>query len=177
MILAVLTVTFSTGLLAQDIRFEQGMDTSCVIPQLIDVVHSGKIRKVESLLKKGSDVNLAMKDGWTALSEAAFTGQLDMAKLLIEKGATVDAVADYCKITPLMIAAIQGYSEIVELLIAKGANVNAKDRSGRTPLQYAYSLRRQGVSNASTVDIIKKNGGTIGWKGFGGCNIMISSCL
>ncbi len=51
--------------------------------------------------------------------------------------------------TPLARAAYEGHVELVELLIAKGADVNAKDVSGRSPLDSA---------DDSVAEILRKNG-------------------
>ena len=67
---------------------------------------------------------------------AAVSGHLDVSKMLIEAGATVDAL-DKDSITPLIFAVNAGNGNIVKLLIKHGANVNIADRSLCTPLHYA----------------------------------------
>jgi ankyrin repeat protein len=56
--------------------------------------------------------------------------------------------------TPLHFATSK---EIAELLIAEGANVNAKDESGKTPLDLAIQVR-----NTKIADFLRKHGGKTG---------------
>jgi len=63
---------------------------------------------------------------------------VDFVKLLIEKGADVNAKDNNGK-TPLMHAIIKNFSEKAIFLIDKGANVNAKDNNGKTPLIHSMS--------------------------------------
>ena len=60
------------------------------------------------------------------LHKAAETGKLDACKLLISKGASVDA-QDKDGTTPLHEASGSGNTEIVELLLKEGATIEAID--------------------------------------------------
>ena len=78
---------------------------------------------------------------WTALQFAAFGGQLETAKLLLERGADVQAIAQTkFRNTPLQIALLTGQLEVARLLVAKGADVNAKQAEGFTALHTAAEL-------------------------------------
>ncbi len=60
---------------------------------------------------------------------AAYEGQLDVVRLLIEKGADVNAMNEN-GFTPAMVAAYVGYDEIVSILRQHGAlleNASRKD--------------------------------------------------
>ena len=83
------------------------------------------------------DVNAPIaNDGSTALHEAAQFNRLDEVKLLLEKGAAINA-ANNVGITPLHLAALAGHTDIVALLLAHKADVKAKDVFGLTPLHCA----------------------------------------
>ena len=69
------------------------------------------------------------------MSAAAYTGQAEVARLLLQKGAFVDA-ACLNGATPLYFAAQNGREEVVELLLASGADVNGATPFG-TPLHGA----------------------------------------
>ncbi|MCK4294857.1 MAG: ankyrin repeat domain-containing protein, partial [Planctomycetes bacterium] len=71
-----------------------------------------------------------------ALHQAAADGDIEQVKLLISKGADVNA-KDMQGRTPLHGAAFRGHKDVVGLLLAKGADVNAQDRNGRTPVDAA----------------------------------------
>jgi ankyrin repeat protein len=67
------------------------------------------------------------------LIQAADRGQLNIIKLLVERGVDVDATS-VDGVTPLMYASQNGYTEIMEYLISKGADVNATPDNDVTPL-------------------------------------------
>ena len=74
--------------------------------------------------------------GWTCLMAAASNGHLAICRLLIDKGAHVEA-KEVHGWTPLHLAAIRGHVEIVRLLCDRGADVEAHDRWGYRPLHRA----------------------------------------
>ena len=53
----------------------------------------------------------------------------EVVKLLLEKGAEVNAKESTNGVTALMMAANNGHPEVVKLLLEKSANVNVKVRS------------------------------------------------
>ncbi|MCA7010841.1 ankyrin repeat domain-containing protein [Wolbachia endosymbiont of Tribolium confusum] len=98
----------------------------------------GHVETISTLLKaKGIDVNaLDQEYGRIPLHFAAENSRVDVVKLLIEKGADVNA-ADQDGRTPLHFTVENGHRDIVKLLIKKGADVNAADQDGKTPLHFA----------------------------------------
>ena len=74
--------------------------------------------------------------GITCLMTAAYNGHLAICRLLIDKGAQVEAKGSF-GLTPLHRAAEQGHVEIVRLLCDRGADVEARDRWGERPLHMA----------------------------------------
>jgi ankyrin repeat protein len=84
-------------------------------------------------------------DGWTALHLAAFFGHRDLARLLLDRGADVNARSRSDRFarqnTPLHAAAANSQAEVAALLVERGADVNARDGSGFTPLALAANSR------------------------------------
>ena len=66
-------------------------------------------------------------NGLTALMLAAMKDHTEVVKLLLEKGAEVNAKESTDSATALMMAANNGHAEVVKLLLEKSANVNMKD--------------------------------------------------
>jgi len=78
------------------------------------------------LLEAGADVESANADGQTALMVVARTGRVEAARLLIARGANVNAKETWRGQTALMWASAQRQPAIVTELIARGADVNAR---------------------------------------------------
>jgi ankyrin repeat protein len=76
-------------------------------------------------------------DGSTPLHHAAWKGHAEVAALLLDAGADVNAQNRNTHYggTPLHQAAHGNQKAVVELLLARGADVNAVSANGRTPLQ------------------------------------------
>jgi len=81
-------------------------------------------------------------DNLTPLHLAAINGHITISRLLLEKGAEVDA-GDNENSTALHNAAGQGHEEIVSLLVNNGAGINHKDDNDMTPLHFACSYGRE----------------------------------
>ena len=77
-------------------------------------------------------------DGWTPLHLAAFFGHLDLATVLLDRGARMEARStNGMKNTPLHAAAAGGRIALVLLLVERGADVNARQEGGWTALHSA----------------------------------------
>ena len=73
------------------------------------------------------------KKPWDDASATAANGHEAVVKLLLEKGAELEA-KDSDGRTPLRRAAENGHEAVVKLLLEKDAELEAKDSFGRTPL-------------------------------------------
>jgi ankyrin repeat protein len=94
----------------------------------------------EALMTRGAAVN---RPGWTPLHYAAASGDEAIARLLIKRGARVDAVSPPASggMTPLMMAAREGHPDMVAFLIEKGANPQLKNSEGMTAAQIGERAR------------------------------------
>ena len=119
---------------------------------------------VRLLIMGGIDVNAKLKtDGSTALAWAAYLGDVDLVRLVLDKGANVDArltdggTALMCAITSCLGGEIPKKSrngskpapevslasrriEVAKLLLDRKADVNAKRADGTTALMWAMIL-------------------------------------
>ena len=99
----------------------------------------GRLDRLKQCLRDdASAINSRSKDGFTALHFACFFGQPDAARLLIESGAAVDAVAaNPTQVMPLHSAASSRNLEAARLLLERGAPVNARQQAGWVPIHAA----------------------------------------
>jgi ankyrin repeat protein len=99
----------------------------------------GRAARVEEAVGADPEVVRAeAADGFTALHLAAFFGQLEVAAVLLEHGAAVDAEAgNRSHVQPLHSAAAGGHAAIAALLLERGADPNARQQGGFVPLHSA----------------------------------------
>jgi ankyrin repeat protein len=98
----------------------------------------GRLDRLKQCLRDASAVNSHSKDGFTALHFACFFGLPEAARLLIENGAAVDAVAaNPMQVMPLHSAASARNLEAARLLLEHGAPVDARQHGGWTPIHAA----------------------------------------
>ena len=104
----------------------------------LDIFEAASLGNLERLKDCAGDVaavNSRSNDGFTALHFACFFGQAGAARLLLEKGASVDAVtSNPMKLMPLHSAASARNLEAVRLLLEHGAPVNARQQWGWVPI-------------------------------------------
>eukprot|EP00062_Callorhinchus_milii_P001427 gi/632936549/ref/XP_007895307.1/ PREDICTED: ankyrin-3 isoform X9 [Callorhinchus milii] len=81
-------------------------------------------------------VNRTTESGFTPLHIAAHYGNINVATLLLNRGAAVDFTARN-DITPLHVASKRGNANMVKLLLDRGSQIEAKTRDGLTPLHCA----------------------------------------
>jgi ankyrin repeat protein len=134
-------------------------------PKVVDVlkvnalhaaVRGGDNETIRLFVDAGIPIDDADFTGSTPLISAAFSGNLAAARLLLAKGANVNAVSgdgSFQKVkagtialgnwTPLLGAATFGSPEMIKVLLDAGANVNAKDVRGMTALMLAVATDRQ----------------------------------
>lgn len=121
---------------------------------LFQATEAGRSRDVVALIEKGADLHfqkgmdlqIHINDENSLLHIAAWNGHTDVAKVLIEHGAAVDA-RNRRQQTPLFFAVYKGYREIIDNLLANHADLNALDDQGDPPLEWAvYSGKTEMVA-------------------------------
>ncbi|GFO68780.1 hypothetical protein GMLC_23590 [Geomonas limicola] len=97
--------------------------------ELMLAVHDNNLKKVESLVRQGANVNV--KSGPPVdFTPLMYANSTEMVRLLLNKGADAKIKCGM-DATPLLVAR---NVEIAEMLIARGAEVNAVTKDGQTPL-------------------------------------------
>lgn len=92
---------------------------------------------VKKMIDMGADVNVASNRYSTALMAAAKIGHPDIVKLLVSKGANINARNADHNITPLIWAANGGHLSIVKFLLEKGADKNILTNNDYTAARIA----------------------------------------
>jgi ankyrin repeat protein len=114
-------------------------------PNVFEAAAFGREQPLAELLE--SDAGLARAfsgDGFTALHLAAFFGQSEAVRLLLDRGADPNAIAtneQVGPVQPLHSAAAAGGLDSVRLLLEHGADVNARQGGGFTALHAAAANR------------------------------------
>jgi ankyrin repeat protein len=98
----------------------------------------GSLAALGEALHQPGAVNAFAYDGWTPLHLAAFFGQLDAVRILLERGADLGAVSrNSMTNTPLHAATAGRHERIARLLLEHGADPQAIDAGGYTPAKIA----------------------------------------
>lgn len=105
------------------------------------------------LIEHGVDLNVACRDGLTALHISILTSNVCAVDMLVEAGADIEA-RDGCGLAPLHIAASRNgnNTDVLRCLLARGgADLDALNGRGRSALQLAVSID----DSPSTVDKVQ----------------------
>ena len=107
----------------------------------------GYVEMVKLLLEWKADVHIMdSRMGTTALHKAAQKDDnVDVAKLLVKKGAFVDAQAPTLGNTPLLDAVWHQHPEMVKYLLEQGARTELTTRSGGKPINIAENYKKQKI--------------------------------
>ncbi|XP_012691221.2 ankyrin repeat and KH domain-containing protein 1 isoform X2 [Clupea harengus] len=98
----------------------------------------GRAEVVSLLLDRRANVEHRAKTGLTPLMEAASGGYAEVGRVLLDKGADVNAPpVPSSRDTALTIAADKGHYKFCELLIIRGAHIDVRNKKGNTPLWLA----------------------------------------
>lgn len=139
-------------------------------------VQGGDISATRLFLQSGISVNSRMETpngSFTALHLAVDNGNKELAALLLEKGADVNATA-FGSDTPLHVALRRTNSSLtmVQLLVNNGANVNAVREGGGTPLMQAVF-----GGNLEVVNLLLSKGADVNAKEMKGYTALMAASI
>lgn len=136
----------------------------------------GQVDVIIAWLRRGVDIDKFARAGLydlthderpfkigTPLHFAAWYGQLEAARVLLEKGANTDSQNRFSRCSALHYATLSGYVDIARLLMRHGADANVANDSSITPLHYTglkgYAditrLLLQHGADMNAVDVLK----------------------
>jgi ankyrin repeat protein len=97
-------------------------------------------------------------DGFTPLHLACFAGGADAVRLLVERGAPLERLAEaaFARVRPLGTAVFAGQLEAVEILLEAGADPNGVDSGENVPLQTA-----EANGNEELARLLREHGATL----------------
>lgn len=124
-----------------------------ISPELFDmaILNEGvdpakQIQIIEKLLEHTKlDLNRSLPNGNTPLGHACYTGQIELAQLLIRYGANVNFKAP-SSFSPLHFAIQPNDPHLITFLLQAGANPNAVNSYGHTPAIYALGMGKNEVA-------------------------------
>ena len=158
---------------------------------LHEAAERGDVDMVSLLLRASADVGVEDEDGNTPLLLACRAGHLELAQVLLDKGADASAavhlaaerrdekmlgvlvsaganldVQDREGDTPLLLACTAGNLEFAQVLCDKGADASAANHKGNTPLLAAVAagnaqLARELAARGANVEASRKDGANV----------------
>jgi len=104
----------------------------------------GQLAWMRQLIDRGAAVQ---REGWSPLHYAASGPSVEAVRLLLERGAVVDARSPNGS-TALMLAARYGDEAAVRLLLARGADAQARNELGLDAAEFARLGGREALAQA-----------------------------
>jgi len=102
---------------------------------------SGRVRVAQEIDADSAYLTAESGFGWTPLHFAAYAGNLEVAKLLLDRGAPIDRRANTkFRNTPLQVSLLTAQEEMASMLVARGADVRIEQDGGFTALHEAAQI-------------------------------------
>ncbi|XP_008294391.1 ankyrin repeat and SOCS box protein 2-like isoform X2 [Stegastes partitus] len=121
------------------------------------VIINGDVEALMTLVRqKSSSLTELSDEGWIALHEAAYYGQLQCVRILIRAQPEFVNKRSSCSQTALMLAAERGHVSCVEFLLSHGADPNIANTSRETSLFTACEY-----PNEAIVELLLRSGAQV----------------
>jgi uncharacterized protein len=120
--------------------------------ELSTAIEQGDVANVKKFLDSGLSPN-DTAFAWSWLQVAANKNQIEIVKLMVERGANVNYKHPLTKMTAVAFAAYNGNKEMVTYLISKGADPNIKLRGNVSLVRMSRDMGNQDMA-----DFLMKNG-------------------
>ncbi|MHC2003199.1 ankyrin repeat domain-containing protein [Methylobacterium sp. CM6241] len=120
---------------------ELDSETLAFAGRVFQYARAGHVDELEELFAQGLPANLLNDKGDSLLMLAAYNGQVETTRLILENGGDPELSNDRGQ-TPLAGAAFKGDMAIVELLLEKGASIDGTGTGTRTALMTAAMFNR-----------------------------------
>ena len=138
-------------------------------PELVNAVRSGNAPLVLTMVVDAARANALTDNGQPLLGIAAGGGQTEIARILLEKGAVVDARGQGAA-TPLLASIAAHHAETAKLLLVHGADANANYNG-------TYALQLAVIENQETiVSLLLEHGARVDAKDQKGNTALIKAC-
>jgi outer membrane protein assembly factor BamB len=99
----------------------QTTDKTGLNEELWNAARAGDVARVAKALDNGAEINSGNRYKATALFFAADKGHVEVIKLLLERGADVNALDSFYKFRPLMMALMNNHTPAAALLLERGS--------------------------------------------------------
>ena len=126
---------------------------------VFDAAALGRVERLRELLDAEPDLASALSDdGFTPLHLACFAGSPDAVRLLVERGAPLERLAEasFARVRPLGTAVFAGNIAAAEILLEAGADPNGVDSGENRPLQTA-----EANGNEELARLLREHGATL----------------
>ncbi|KQP03384.1 ankyrin repeat domain-containing protein [Methylobacterium sp. Leaf93] len=120
---------------------ELDSETLAFAGRVFQYARAGHVDELAELFAQGLPANLLNDKGDSLLMLAAYNGQVETTRLILDNGGDPELSNDRGQ-TPLAGAAFKGDMAIVELLLEKGATIDGTGTGTRTALMTAAMFNR-----------------------------------
>ena len=126
---------------------------------VFDAAALGRVERLRELLDTDPDlVGSLSDDGFTPLHLACFAGGADAVRLLVERGAPLERLAEasFARVRPLGTAVFAGNVGAAQILLEAGADPNGVDSGEHRPLETA-----EANGNEELARLLREHGATL----------------